>query len=185
MTSWKLDNSHSEIQFSARHMMISKVRGQFEKFEGDFNLDETTPTNSKVEVRIDAASINTRFEQRDVHLRSADFLDAEQYPHLVFRSSGVEVTSPTTALLKGNLTIRDISKPVEVEVEFVGKAKSPWGTTSYGFTGHTVLNRKEWNLMWNVGLETGGVLVGDEITVNIELELVQVEEPQTSQGATA
>lgn len=177
--SYQIDHAHSQIQFTVRHMMISKVRGWFEKFDGTFNLNEQDPAQTTIEVKIDAASINTRDAQRDGHLRSPDFLNAEQYPYLTFKSTRVEVTDSSHAKLYGDLTIRDITKPVVVDVEFQGSAKSPWGTNSYGFNGHTVINRKDWNLTWNVALETGGVLVGDEITIDIELELVQVPEAQT------
>lgn len=174
--SWQIDSAHSAIQFSVRHMMIAKVRGQFENFEGTIALDEQTPANSKVDVRIEAASINTRSEQRDGHLRSPDFLDAENHPYLTFKSTQVEVLDDTHARLHGDLTIRGISRPVVMDVEYTGQARSPWGTVSYGFSGLTTINRKDWDLTWNQSLETGGVLVGDEITIDIELELVKVEE---------
>jgi polyisoprenoid-binding protein YceI len=180
---FQIDNAHSQIQFTARHMMISKVRGWFEKFDGTFHLDETNPANSTVEVRIETASLNTREAQRDAHLRSADFLEAEKYPHMVFRSTRVEVSGSERAKLYGDLTIKEVTRPVVLDVEFQGAAKSPWGTTSYGFTGHTTINRKDWNLVWNVALETGGVLVGDEVRIDIELELVKTEEAQAEQAA--
>lgn len=180
--SWKFDTSHSAIEFSVRHMMISRVRGRFEKFDGIINLDEQNPRNTTVDVTIDAASISTRDAQRDGHLRSADFLNVEQYPTLHFRSTRVDVTSANTALLHGDLTIAGQARPVTLDVTFVGKSQSPWGHTSYGFEGSTKISRKEWGLVWNVGLETGGVLVSDEIAITIELELVQVvEEPVASE----
>ena len=181
--SYKIDNAHSQVQFTVRHMMISKVRGWFDKFEGTVNLDETNPANTTVEVKIDADSINTRDTARDAHLKSADFFDAESYPNLTFKSNQVEVLGSEKAKLHGDLTIRDITRPVVVEVEYTGSAKSPWGTTSYGFNGHTVINRKDWGLTWNKGLETGGVLVGDEITIDIELELVKVAEEAVAEGS--
>jgi polyisoprenoid-binding protein YceI len=176
--SWQLDPAHSLVSFSVRHMMISKVKGFFENFEGDFSMDEENPAASTLTVRIDAASINTRNEQRDGHLRSADFLDAGNYPVLTFQSTGVEVLGQNNARLNGNLTIREITRPVTLDVEYIGTAKSPWGKTSVGFNASTTINRKDWNLTWNQGLETGGVLVGDEIEINIELELVKVAETQ-------
>lgn len=175
--SWQLDTSHSHIQFSARHMMISRVRGEFEKFSGTIRLDEANPAASAVDVQIEAASINTRDGQRDAHLRSPDFLHAEQYPYLTFKSTGVEQVDSHNAKLLGNLTIRDITRPVALDVEFQGKSKSPWGTENYGFNARTKINRKDWGLEWNVALETGGVLVGDEVTIDIELELVKLPEP--------
>lgn len=176
--SFQIDNAHSQIQFTVRHMMISRVRGWFEKFSGNFDIDENNPAASKVDVQIDAASINTREPQRDGHLRSPDFLDAENYPTLTFVSKRVEVLDKTHAKLYGDLTIRDVTHEVEMDVEYTGQAKSPWGKTSLGFNGHTVINRKDWNLTWNKALETGGVLVGDEISIDIELELVQEPEAE-------
>ncbi|MBX3016057.1 MAG: YceI family protein [Caldilineaceae bacterium] len=170
---WQIDYGHSHVQFSVRHMMLAKTRGEFQKFTGTVNLDEANPAASTVDVQIEAASINTRDEQRDGHLRSGDFLDAESYPQLTYKSSSVEVTSATTAKLHGDLTIRGITKPVTLNVEFLGKSKSPWGTENYGFEAHTKINRKDWGLTWNATLETGGVLVGEEITIDIELEVVK------------
>jgi polyisoprenoid-binding protein YceI len=175
---WQIDPTHSSIEFSVRHMMISKVRGQFDKFSGEINIDEDNPERSTIDIHIDAASINTRESQRDAHLRSADFLHADLYPTLNFRSTKIETTGKNKARMHGALTIRDVSKAVAVDVEFVGQSKSPWGALVYGFTGSTKINRKEWGLVWNVALETGGVLVGEEITVNIELEVIKTLEQQ-------
>jgi polyisoprenoid-binding protein YceI len=177
---WQIDNAHSAVQFTVRHMMISNVRGMFDKFEGTVDLDENHPENTTVHVVIDTASINTRQEQRDNHLRSGDFFDAENYPQMVFESTRVERTGEDTAKLHGNLTIRNITKPVVLDVEYVGQAKSPWGTTSAGFNASAKINRKDWDLTWNQGLETGGVLVGDDIKINIELELVKQESAQAA-----
>jgi polyisoprenoid-binding protein YceI len=171
--SWLIDPTHSLIQFSANHMMISKVRGTFDNFSGTVNLDEENPSNTIVQVEIDAASINTRTAQRDDHLRSPDFLNAAEYPHLVFRGTGVTLKDQKHALLEGELTIREISHPVRLDVEFNGFSKSPYGTTSAGFSATGKINRKDWNLVWNQTLETGGMLVGDEIKIDIELELIK------------
>lgn len=170
---FQIDYGHSHIQFSARHMMISKVKGEFQKFSGAVNLDENSPANTTVEIVIEADSINTRMGDRDAHLKGADFLNAEAYPTLTFKSTRVEVTSANSAKLHGDLTIRGMSRPVVLDVEYVGKSKSPWGTENYGFEAHTKFNRKDWGLEWNVALETGGLLVGEEISVDIELELVK------------
>jgi polyisoprenoid-binding protein YceI len=176
---WVIDPAHSEIQFSAKHLMISTVRGRFNAFSGTIDADETNPTAATVEVQIDASSLVTGEERRDTHLRSADFLDVEKFPFLTFKSTHVERIDETHGKLYGELTIRDITKPVVLSVEYAGQAKTPWGTTSAGFNAQTKINRKDWNLNWNVALETGGWLVGDTITINIELELVkQVEQPQ-------
>jgi polyisoprenoid-binding protein YceI len=178
--SFKIDQSHSQIQFTVRHMMISKVRGQFEKYDGTFQMDEQNPENSIVNVRIETDSINTRDEKRDGHLRSADFFDAEKYPYITFQSKRVELVDDNTAKLHGDLTIKNVTKPVVLDVEYNGSAKSPWGTTSFGFNALTTINRKEWGLGWNVALETGGVLVGDDINIDIELELVKEAETEAA-----
>lgn len=170
---WQIDNSHSHVQFSVRHMMLAKTRGEFQKFSGTLNLDETNPANTTVDFQIDADSINTRDEKRDGHLKSADFLDATNHPYLTFKSSRVDVTSSNTAKLYGDLTIREKTNPVTLDVEYVGKSKSPWGTENYGFEAHTKINRKDWDLTWNAALETGGVLVGEDVNIDIELEVVK------------
>ncbi len=174
--SWKIDPSHTLIQFSVRHMMLAKVRGQFEKFEGVVGLDEANPEKTSVDVSVETASINTRDAQRDGHLRSPDFFNAEAFPLMRFKGTRVERLGEASARLHGELTIRDITHPLSLEVEYTGKAKSPWGTISAGFTASGKLNRKDWNLTWNQALETGGVLVGDEIEITVELELVQQPE---------
>ncbi|HZW04068.1 MAG TPA: YceI family protein [Anaerolineaceae bacterium] len=173
---WTIDPAHSRIEFLVRHMMISKVRGVFDQFSGTVALDEENPENTSVEVQIEAASINTRDERRDAHLRSADFFDAENYPYLTFRSKDVKRLGETAARMTGDLTIRGITHAVVMDVEFNGLARSPWGTESAGFTAHTKINRKDWDLTWNQALETGGVLVGDDIEINIELELIKQPE---------
>jgi polyisoprenoid-binding protein YceI len=178
--SWQFDTSHSLVQFAVRHMMLSKVRGQFETFNGTIDLDENNPTEATVEVQIETASINTRDPKRDGHLRSPDFFDSEKFPYMTFKSTKVERADENHARLSGDLTIRDVTQPVTLAVEYTGTAKSPWGTVSLGFTGETRINRKDWGLTWNQGLETGGVLVGDEIDIIIELELVNVPETQTA-----
>jgi polyisoprenoid-binding protein YceI len=174
--SWKFDTAHSEILFSARHMMISKVRGQFEKFEVEADLDLENPENTTIVARIVADSINTRDSHRDGHLKSPDFLNAEQYPYLTFKSTKVERLDDKHARLTGDLTILDVTRPVVLDVEFTGSAKSPWGATSYGFGATTTLSRKEWGLNWNVALETGGWLVSDQIEISIQVELIWQEE---------
>jgi polyisoprenoid-binding protein YceI len=170
---WQIDPAHSQIQFSIRHMMISTVRGQFDRFGGTVELDEQNPSRSTVDVQIEAGSINTREPRRDGHLASPDFFDAETYPYLTFKSTRVEQLDDTHARLYGDLTIRDVTKEVVLNVEYAGQAKSPWGTVSAGFSATTKINRKDWGLAWNQALETGGVLLGEEITINIEVEVVK------------
>lgn len=171
--SWQIDYNHSHIQFSARHMMISKIRGDFNKFSGTIELDEANPAATKVDIQIEAASINTRDAQRDGHLKSPDFLNADVNPYLTFQSTQVEVVDSTTAKLHGNLTIRDIAKPVTLDVEYQGQSKTPWGNTIAGFTATTKINREDWGLTWNAVLETGGIAVSKEIGIEIEMELVK------------
>jgi polyisoprenoid-binding protein YceI len=170
---WQIDAAHSSIEFSVRHMMVAKVRGEFTRFDGTIDLDEAHPERTSVNIEIDAASIDTRLEPRDTHLRSADFLDAETYPTLDFVSRRVTRQGKDRAQLVGDLSIRGVKKEVTLDVEYAGQAKSPWGTTSTGFSAQTKISRKDWGLNWNQALETGGLLVGDEITIRIELELMQ------------
>jgi polyisoprenoid-binding protein YceI len=182
---WQIDSAHSEVTFSVRHMMISKVRGRFATFSGTVHFDEQNPSASSVDVKIDADSIDTKQEQRDGHLKSADFLDVANHPHLEFKSNRVEVLDDTNAKVYGDLTIRGVTNPAVLDVEYQGQAKSPWGTTSAGFSAETKISRKDWGLTWNQGLETGGVLVGDEVTINIEIEIVQQPDTVEAEAATA
>ena len=170
---WVIDSSHTEVNFSVRHMMISNVRGQFQKLTGTVEFDEANPAATKVDVQIETASVNTKDEKRDGHLKSPDFFAADQYPYLTFTSKRVEVKDASHAHLTGDLTIRDVTKEVVLNVEYNGSAKSPWGTTSAGFSASSRINRRDYNLSWNVALETGGMLVGEDIHINIELEIVQ------------
>ncbi len=176
--SWKIDSAHAQITFSARHMMITNVSGRFENFDGSVEFDEQDPINSSVEVQIEAVSINTNEPQRDEHLKSPDFLNVEQYPYLTFKSKRIEKIDESHGRITGDLTIRDVTNEVVLETEYLGQAQSPWGTTNAGFNAHTKISRKDWGLTWNVALETGGVLVGDEVTINIELELIKQPEAE-------
>lgn len=170
---WTIDQSHTAIEFTVKHMMLSKVRGHFEKFTGEVALNKEEPEKTTVDVRIDTSSVNTREPKRDAHLRSADFFNSEVFPEMIFKSKRVEQIDNLHAKMIGDLTIRDITREVVMNVEYTGEMKSPWGSVSVGFVGATKISRKEWNLTWNQMLESGGVLVGDEIEITIELELVQ------------
>jgi polyisoprenoid-binding protein YceI len=181
---WQLDKAHSEINFSVRHMMISTARGRFEEFDGTFDVNESDPTQSKIEVQIQTASINTKDAQRDAHLKGPDFFDTEKYPTMTFKSKRVEKVDDHHARLIGDLTIKDVTREVVLAVEYAGQSKSPWGTISAGFSAQTKINRKDWGLVWNVALETGGVLVSEEVTINIELELVKQPEVAPELEAT-
>lgn len=183
--SWQIDPAHSHIYFTVRHMMVAKVRGSFESFSGVINFDEQQPANSTVDIKIDAASINTREPQRDNHLRSADFLDVENYPVLTFKSTRLEQVTETQGRLIGDLTIRDITREVVLDVEYAGQARSPWGSVSAGFSATTTINRKDWGLNWNQALETGGFLVGDKISIEIELELIKAPEAVPAASSAA
>ncbi len=181
--SWKIDNAHSEITFYVRHMMISNVRGRFENFTGSVDFNEENPAASKVDVQIEAASINTRDPQRDGHLKSPDFLDVAKYPYLTFRSKRIEVPDANHGRITGDLTIRDVTREATLDVEYAGLMKSPFGNTSAGFSATTQINRKDWGLVWNVALETGGMLVGEIVNINIELEIIKQQEPETEKLA--
>jgi polyisoprenoid-binding protein YceI len=171
--SWQIDSAHALIEFSVTHMMIAKVRGRFNEFSGIVELNEDNPEKTNVSVEIDVSSIDTRNKQRDDHLRSPDFFNIAEYPKIVFKSTNVEVLGEKKATLTGDLTIKNITKPVSLDVVFNGMSKSPMGTTSAGFSAHGKINRKDWELTWNQSLETGGVLVGDDIDINIEIELIK------------
>ena len=171
--SWTIDASHSQVTFSVRHMMISNAQGRFENFTGVVDFNEENPTASSVSVEIAADSINTRDAQRDGHLKSPDFLNTAEFPTLTFKSTRVEKTDDNHGKIYGDLTIRGVTHPVVLDTEYAGSAKSPWGTTSAGFSATTKISRKEWDLNWNVALETGGFLVGDQVNINIDLEIVK------------
>lgn len=175
---WQIDPAHSHIQFSVRHMMISTVRGRFEKFSGTIDFDKNDPIKATVNVEIDVASINTNEVQRDNHLRSPDFFEVDKYPAMTFRSKRIEKVDDHHGRIIGDLTIKNITKEVVLEAEYAGQMKSPWGTTSAGASASGKINRKDWGLTWNQTLETGGMLVGDEIKIDIELELIKQEQAE-------
>ncbi len=157
-------------------MMFTKVRGRFEEFEGKINFDPSKPENTTVEVEIETASIQTNDNDRDNHLRSADFLHVEDYPTMKFVSKRVEQKDKNHGTLIGDLTIRDQTREVSVDVEYYGLQTDPWGGTRAVFSGNTTINRKDWGLTWNVALEAGGFLVSDKLEINVEIQLVQVKE---------
>ena len=172
-TVWAIDPAHTSVEFAVKHMMVSTVKGRFSDVAGTITGNIDHPAGAQVEVTIAANSIDTRNEQRDAHLRSADFLDAEQYPQITFTSKKIEERNKNSYLVRGDLTIRGTTKEVELEASVNGVGKSPYGTEVVGITASTVLSRQEWGLTWNVALETGGVLVGDALRVNIEVEAVR------------
>lgn len=174
--SWKIDSAHTLASFTVRHMMISNVRGEFENVTGTVDFNEENPTETKVDVQIDVASINTRDTQRDQHLESPDFFNAELYPTIRFKSKRVERTGDNSARLVGELTIKDITREVHLDVDYAGMVQSPWGATSAGFTATTTIKRSDWGLNWNVALEAGGWLVGEQVKINIDLEIIKETE---------
>lgn len=172
-TIWKLDPAHSSVDFSVKHMVISTVKGHFGKFDVDVDLDEAAPENSRVAAHIGVASIDTKDEKRDAHLRSADFFEVERYPAIEFHSRRVELKGGGRARVVGDLTIRGVTREVVLDTTFSGVAMDPWGNQHAGFSAETSINRKDFGLTWNMALETGGVLVGDTIKISIEAEFVQ------------
>jgi polyisoprenoid-binding protein YceI len=170
---WQVDGAHSAVNLTVRHMVISKVRGRFAKWNATLALDTADLSRASVAVEIDSASIDTGVADRDAHLRSPDFLDAAKYPTLRYRSRRVEAASRDRLRVVGDLTIRDVTREVVLDVEYGGQGKDPWGNQRVGFTATASLNRKDFGLTWNQALETGGVLVADRVDVEIELQAVQ------------
>ena len=169
---WEIDPSHSSVGAVARHLVVSKVRGRFTSFTGTVTIGET-PEESGVQATIDATSIDTAEPKRDAHLRSADFLDAETYPTLEFRSTAVEQTGPSTLRVDGDLTIRGISRPVSLDVGYGGLISDPFGNAKAIFSAHTEIDREDWGMTWNAALETGGVLVGKRLQIELEIQAVR------------
>lgn len=170
-TTWNIDAAHSTIGFSIRHMVFSKVRGRFLKYTGAIHLDDDL-AKAWVEVTIDAASIDTGTAQRDTHLRSADFFDAERFAELRFRSTRVESLGGDRLRVTGGLTIRDVTREVVLEVEPAGRGMDPWGNERIGFVARTSIDRKDFGLGWNQLLEAGGVLVGDRVDIELDVQAV-------------
>jgi polyisoprenoid-binding protein YceI len=171
---WTIDPAHSAVSFVTRHLMVSKVRGHFNEYNADLLIAER-PEDSKVDVTISAASVDTGDEGRDGHLRSADFFDVETYPKITFRTLSVEPKGDEDWLVHGELTVRNVTKPVDLDVEFAGVTEDPWGNTRAGFSATTEIDREDFGLTWNQPLAGGGVLVGKRIKLEIEVELIQVK----------
>lgn len=171
---YQIDKAHSEAAFQVRHL-LSKVRGRFSDFAGTIRFDAANPKNSSVEVTIHAASIDTAEADRDKHLRSADFFDVEKYPVLTFKSASVVQRGVEAFDVAGDLTIHGVTKLVTLPATYLGKAKDPWGNEKIGFESELMLNRKDFGLLWNAALETGGFLVGDEVKVMLSLQAAAVK----------
>ena len=165
-----IDPAHSKVQFKVKHLMISNVSGSFKEFEGNVSMNEDDYSSAKINFSINAASIDTEAADRDAHLKSADFFDVENYPKITFEGNGLTPKDEDTFELKGNLTIKDVTKTVTLEVEFGGFMTDPWGNKKAGFSVTGEINRKEWGMTWNAALEAGGVLVGDKIKLNCDIE---------------
>jgi len=168
-----IDPAHSRFGFVARHAMVTKVRGSFHDFTGTLRLDETDPTSGSGELNIVATSIDTGNEQRDGHLRSNDFFDMETYPELTYRSTGIEALGDDKYKVTGDLTIKDVTKSVTLDVEYTGAAVDPYANVRIGLEGRTVVNRKDWGVNWNAPLEAGGVLVGEKVTLEIDISAIK------------
>jgi polyisoprenoid-binding protein YceI len=173
-TAWNIDPVHSVVEFKVKHMMISNVKGQFTKVAGTMNLDEADLAQSRIEASIEAASVHTRDEQRDAHLKSADFFDVEKFPALAFKSTRVTRAAGGELAVTGDLTIHGVTREVVFAVEGPTPAtKDPWGNIRLGVSATTKIRRKDYGLVWNAGLETGGVLVGDDVTITLDLQFVK------------
>ena len=173
-TTWNIDPVHSNAQFKVKHMMISNVKGEFSALTGSLKFDSADIVNSHVEATIDATTINTRDQQRDVHLKSPDFFDAEKFPTLTFKSTLVSKQSDGELAVAGDLSIHGVTRNVVFEVEGPSAPmKDPWGNTRIGLSATTRINRKDFGLTWNAALETGGILVGDEVTITLDVQFIQ------------
>lgn len=167
---WSFDTAHSSVGFWVRHLMVSKVHGRFTQWTGSLAFDEQNPALSSVEVSIDATSIDTRVEQRDTHLRSADFFEVDKYPTLTFKSTSVESVGANHFKVKGDFTLHGVTHPVELDVEYTGRVKHPYGGERLGFEAHTTISRKDFGLTWNMALEAGGLTVSDKVTIDLDIQ---------------
>lgn len=170
---WKVDKAHSAVEFEVKHLMIATVRGRFREFDATLSIDEEAPENSWAEATIEVASIDTNVADRDAHLRSDDFFNAEQFPHIRFKSTRVVRTGERTFRLIGDLTIRDVTREVELEGEYLGRIVDPWGNDRIAFDARTEISRSEFNVRWNQALETGGLVVSDNVKVYLHVEAVR------------
>ncbi len=174
-TKWKLDGVHSSIDFSVRHMMIAKVKGTFLTFDAEIVADPEDLTTAEIEFTVDLSSIDTRNDDRDAHLRSADFFDVENHPNMTFKATKIVKTGDNEYDVTGDLTIRGVTKPETFKVVYEGGGKDPWGNERVGFSATGKVKRTDYGLVWNSVLETGGVLVGEDVDVSIEIEATKAE----------
>ena len=169
-TVWTIDPSHSLVEFAVKHMMFTTAKGRFSGVTGEITIDNENVANSRVEVEIDAASVDTRDEKRDDHLKSADFFDVEKFPSLTFASTKLEVADGSDLKITGDLTIRGVTREVVLAAELNGEGTNPWGQSVIGYSATTRINRKDFGLNWNAALETGGVIVSDDVKITLEIE---------------
>lgn len=179
---WKLDAAHSAVEFSVRHMMVSTVKGNFREFTADVELDTDDLTKSSVAAVIKVGSIDTRDAARNAHLVSADFFEAEKYPEMTFKSTRIEAAGGDRYRVTGDLTVKETTRPVTLDVTFLGVQTSPYGVKTAGFEAAAKISRQDFGLTWNVGLETGGVLVGDEVKISVDAECNLVAEEAVAQA---
>ncbi len=172
---WTVDSAHSSVEFSVKHMMIAKVKGVFNEFTANIEADPTDLTTAKIDFTVDLASIDTRNNDRDAHLRSADFFDVENNPSMTFKSTGIENTGDGEYDVTGDLTIAGVASPETFSVTFEGQGKDPWGNEKVGFSAEGKIKRSDYGLTWNAALETGGVLVGDAIKISLQIEAGKAE----------
>ncbi len=175
-TAWSIDRTHSTVEFAVKHLVVTTVKGHFREFEGALHIDEAQPENSSVEAKIAVASIDTNVPDRDAHLRSDDFFNAEHYPRITFRSTLVEPLSNGHYRIAGDLTIRDVTKKVVLDTEFEGEIDDPWGNHRAAFTATTRISRKEFGVKWNQLVETGGAIVGDNVKITIHIEAIRQDQ---------
>jgi polyisoprenoid-binding protein YceI len=171
---YDIDPAHSSLEFAAKHAMVTTVRGRFSDFTGTLRIDAQDPSTSSAEVAVKMDSLDSRSDQRDEHLRGADFFDIATHPEMTFRSTRAAAGKRDGEYrLWGDLTIKGVTREVELELEFTGAAQDPWGNTRVGFEGHATVNRKEWGLNWNVALEAGGLLVSEKVKLNLDVSAVK------------
>ncbi|WP_018617420.1 YceI family protein [Segetibacter koreensis] len=173
MATYKIDVDHSDIMFKVKHLMISTVTGIFKKFDATLEIDEDDLTTAKVTFEADVNSVDTKNEQRDTHLKSDDFFNAEQFPKMIFKSTSIKKIGEDEYKLIGDITIRDITKPVELKVEYNGSAKDPWGQERMGFEVSGKINRKEYGLKWSAVTEAGGLVVADDVKLALNVEMIK------------
>jgi polyisoprenoid-binding protein YceI len=174
---YAIDPVHSRIGFAVRHAMVSKIRGSFNEFDGSGFFDADNPSNSQLQLTIKVDSIDTRNADRDAHLRTNDFFDMENHPEITFTSTSVESAGDDAFLVTGDLTVRGVTKPITLDFEYTGAATDMFGNNRVGFEGKTEVNRKDWGMVWNANLDAGGVMVGDKVTLDFEVEAVRSDEP--------